>query len=152
MMGAHAPARGWWPKVPSLAGYLLAEGEEEALEDQHGASAAQDGQGLARKEAEDGAGKGRAQEALQHPLKCREGVPGASHVAGMGVPGLSPTAAQLQAAAHTSLHCRVQGQCSGTTEARKGCRIRVMLRMPQGHHWFPGHWWEVGIQETHGLG
>jgi len=57
MMVAHALSRRQQPEDPSLAGYLLAEGEEEALKDQHGACAAQDGQGLARKEAEDGAGK-----------------------------------------------------------------------------------------------
>lgn len=40
------------PEGLSLAGYSLTKGEEEALKDQHGASAAQDGQRLARKEAE----------------------------------------------------------------------------------------------------
>jgi len=107
MMVAHALSRRQQPEDPSLAGYLLAEGEEEALKDQHGACAAQDGQGLARKEAEDGAGKGCAQEALQYPLKCRGGMPGTRHMVGTGFPDLSPPAAQLQAAACTSLHCRV---------------------------------------------
>lgn len=135
-----------------LAGYLLAEGEEEALKDQHRTGAAQDGQGLARKEAEDKASKGCAQEALQHTLKCRGGVAGARQAVGMGVLGLPASVAQQLAAAHTSMYCRVQGQGSGNTAAGKGRRIWVMLRMPWGHRWFPGQRQEVGTVETCRLG
>lgn len=56
----------------ALTQFLLAEGEEETLKDQNWASAAQDGQGLAREEAEDEASEGSAQEALQYTLQCRE--------------------------------------------------------------------------------
>lgn len=64
-------SRGVSPEEPPSAQSLLAEGEEEALEDQHRTSATQDGQGLAGKEAENGASKGSAQEALQHALQCK---------------------------------------------------------------------------------
>lgn len=64
-MPGDGGSRGMFPSAQPL----LAEGEEEALEDQHGTSAAQDGQGLARKEAENGASKSSAQEALQHALQ-----------------------------------------------------------------------------------
>lgn len=70
---APGPARGQGAEDLSLTVNSLAEGEQEALKDEHGAGAAQDGQGLARKEAEDEASKGCAQETLQHPLKCRKG-------------------------------------------------------------------------------
>lgn len=68
-MPGDGGSRGMSPEEPPSAQPLLAEGEEEALEDQHGTSAAQDGQGLARKEAENGASKSSAQEALQHALQ-----------------------------------------------------------------------------------
>lgn len=118
---ARAPARGQGAEDLSLTGNSLAEGEEEALKDEHGAGAAQDGQGLARKEAEDEASKGCAQEALQHPLKCREGVPGAGHMAGRRLVGLSP-----------QQHRSSTGSVLGTTG--EGGRIQAMLGMSWG-------WW-----------
>lgn len=103
-------------ELRNLAGNSLAEGEEEALKDQHRAGAAQDGQGLARKEAEDEASKGCAQEALQHPLKCREGVPGGREEGC----GPVPPAAQKNT-----------GSVLGTTTGEGG-RIQAMLRMSWG--------------------
>lgn len=111
---------------PSLALNSLAEGEEEALEDEHGAGAAQDGQGLARKEAEDEASKGCAQEALQHPLKCRVRVPGAKHVAGRRVVGLSP-----------QQHRTTQGQCWGPRGKEAGFRQCSECPGGAGRRWAP---------------
>ena len=71
--GGPWPSQGTGAEDLSLTVNSLAEGEQEALKDEHGAGAAQDGQGLARKEAEDEASKGCAQETLQHPPKCRKG-------------------------------------------------------------------------------
>lgn len=116
MTVACAPARGWQLVELPLAGYLLAEGEEDALKDQHRTSAAQDGQGLTGKEAEDRASKGCAQEALQHTLKCRGGVAGTRHAVRMGVLGLPPLSGT---AAGSCLHLlTLQGAGSGLREHR----------------------------------
>lgn len=64
-----------WHTVPSVRagtgdhqGHLLAEVEEELLEDEDGPCAAEDDERLSREEAEQGASHGSAQETLHHSL------------------------------------------------------------------------------------
>lgn len=54
-------------------GVLPAEGEEQAFKDQHWSCAAEDGEGLARHEAEGSPSHCCAQETLQHPLEANRG-------------------------------------------------------------------------------
>lgn len=65
----HLLAVGHCCPPPCPSPYSLAEVEEEALKDQHGPGAAQNGEGLASQEAEHGARHRGAQEALQHALR-----------------------------------------------------------------------------------
>lgn len=51
----------------------LAEFKQELLEDEYGPRGAEDDEGLTAEEAEDGAGQGRPQEALHHPLQEETG-------------------------------------------------------------------------------
>lgn len=51
----------------------LAKFKQELLEDEYGPCGAEDDEGLTAEEAEDGAGQGRPQEALHHPLQEETG-------------------------------------------------------------------------------
>lgn len=79
----------------------LAEFKQELLEDEYGPRGAEDDEGLTAEEAEDGAGQGRPQETLHHPLQDETG----RRTMGAETQELSSTLVTREETSVTGRHC-----------------------------------------------